>query len=160
MYWVEFTAIFDQRRKKEKRSPSQMYAVLSAEIGLSPVFVTVVSLAKFNIYAFLRLNSNLKFNYNSNCYLSDEEPDQKDNPPAKESTPEADDNYNILEDMLSNSDSTTVDPIPEKQLKTPAESSTSATKPNPEPNPEPKKHPWKEAQDTAFNELFNAVKEL
>lgn len=33
---IEFTAIFDQRRKKEKRSPSQMYTVLSAEIGLSP----------------------------------------------------------------------------------------------------------------------------
>ncbi|CAB5213345.1 unnamed protein product [Rhizophagus irregularis] len=36
MYWVEFTAIFDQRRKKEQRSPSQMYNIISAEIGLSP----------------------------------------------------------------------------------------------------------------------------
>ena len=37
MYWVEFTALFDQRRKKEKRSPSQMYSILSNEIGLSNV---------------------------------------------------------------------------------------------------------------------------
>ncbi|PKK58472.1 hypothetical protein RhiirC2_763389, partial [Rhizophagus irregularis] len=36
MYWVEFTAIFDQRRKKEKRSTLQMYNIISAEIGLSP----------------------------------------------------------------------------------------------------------------------------
>jgi hypothetical protein len=36
MYWVESTAIFDQRRKKDKRSPSQIYNILSDEIGLSP----------------------------------------------------------------------------------------------------------------------------
>ncbi|PKK72423.1 hypothetical protein RhiirC2_777223 [Rhizophagus irregularis] len=36
MYWVEFTAIFDQRRKKGNRSPTQMYNILSDEIGLSP----------------------------------------------------------------------------------------------------------------------------
>ncbi|PKK72672.1 hypothetical protein RhiirC2_776924 [Rhizophagus irregularis] len=35
MYWVEFTAIFDQRRKKGNRSPTQMYNILSDEIGLS-----------------------------------------------------------------------------------------------------------------------------
>ena|SRR5687767_11197502 len=36
MYWVEFTAIFDERRKREKRSPTQMYNILSQEIKLSP----------------------------------------------------------------------------------------------------------------------------
>lgn len=36
MYWVEFTAIFDERRKKEKKSPTQLYNALSQEIGLSP----------------------------------------------------------------------------------------------------------------------------
>jgi hypothetical protein len=36
MYWVEYTAIFNQRRKKGNRSPTQMYNILSDEIGLSP----------------------------------------------------------------------------------------------------------------------------
>jgi len=40
--WVEFTALFDERRKREKRSPTKMYNVLSEEIGLSPF-----TLAKF-----------------------------------------------------------------------------------------------------------------
>jgi effector-binding domain-containing protein len=35
MYWVEFTAIFDQKRKKVNRSPSQMFDTLSKEIRLS-----------------------------------------------------------------------------------------------------------------------------
>ncbi|CAG8549778.1 16026_t:CDS:2 [Cetraspora pellucida] len=34
-YWVEFTALFNNRRKKESRSPTQMYNILSIEIGLS-----------------------------------------------------------------------------------------------------------------------------
>ena len=32
MYWV----IFDERRKREKRSPTQIYNILSQEIKLSP----------------------------------------------------------------------------------------------------------------------------
>ena len=36
MYWVEFTAIFDQRRRRDGRSPTQMYNILSQEIRLSP----------------------------------------------------------------------------------------------------------------------------
>ncbi|PKY51896.1 hypothetical protein RhiirA4_469199 [Rhizophagus irregularis] len=36
IYWVEFTAIFNQKRKKGNRSPIQMYNILSDEIGLSP----------------------------------------------------------------------------------------------------------------------------
>jgi len=40
--WVEFTAIFNERRKREKRSPTKMYNVLSEEIDLSPS-----TLAKF-----------------------------------------------------------------------------------------------------------------
>ena len=36
MYWIEFTAIFDERRKREKRSPTQIYNILSQEIKLSP----------------------------------------------------------------------------------------------------------------------------
>ncbi|CAB4430259.1 unnamed protein product [Rhizophagus irregularis] len=63
----------------------------------------------------------------SDCYLSDEEPDQEDTPPAEEPAPEADDDYDVLEDLLSNSDSTPVDPAPEQQ----PESSTSPTKSEP-----------------------------
>ncbi|CAG8619640.1 7693_t:CDS:2 [Ambispora gerdemannii] len=40
--WVEFTAIFNERRKREKRSLTKMYNVLSEEIDLSPS-----TLAKF-----------------------------------------------------------------------------------------------------------------
>jgi hypothetical protein len=36
MYWSEFVAIFDERRKKGKKSPTKMYNILSQEIGLSP----------------------------------------------------------------------------------------------------------------------------
>ncbi len=36
MYWVEFTALFNQKRKKENHSHTQMYNFLSNEIGLSP----------------------------------------------------------------------------------------------------------------------------
>jgi hypothetical protein len=36
MYWVEFINIFDQRREKGNRSPTQMYNLLSDEIGLNP----------------------------------------------------------------------------------------------------------------------------
>ncbi|GBC01497.1 hypothetical protein RclHR1_04200015 [Rhizophagus clarus] len=34
-YWVKFTALFNNRRKRERRSPTQMYNILSIEIGLS-----------------------------------------------------------------------------------------------------------------------------
>ncbi|CAH1766602.1 925_t:CDS:2, partial [Entrophospora sp. SA101] len=34
--WVEFTYLFDERRKREGRSPATMYNVLSEEIGLGP----------------------------------------------------------------------------------------------------------------------------
>ncbi|RHZ77732.1 hypothetical protein Glove_174g71 [Diversispora epigaea] len=40
--WVEFTAIFNERRKREKRSPTKLCNVLSEEIDLSPS-----TLAKF-----------------------------------------------------------------------------------------------------------------
>ncbi|CAG8826984.1 24038_t:CDS:2, partial [Dentiscutata erythropus] len=33
--WVEFTALFNERRKREKCSPPKMYNVLPLEIGLS-----------------------------------------------------------------------------------------------------------------------------
>jgi hypothetical protein len=33
--WVEFTAIFNERIKREKRSPTKLYNVISEEIGLS-----------------------------------------------------------------------------------------------------------------------------
>ena len=36
MYWNEFVAIFDQKRKRGGRSPTQMYNILSGEIRLSP----------------------------------------------------------------------------------------------------------------------------
>ncbi|GBC34019.2 toprim domain-containing protein [Rhizophagus irregularis DAOM 181602=DAOM 197198] len=66
----------------------------------------------------------------SDCYLSDEEPDQE------EPTPESDDDYDVLDDLLSDSDSTTVNPTSEQQPESPAESSVSVTKPDPEPAPE------------------------
>ncbi|GBC35471.2 hypothetical protein RIR_jg21848.t1 [Rhizophagus irregularis DAOM 181602=DAOM 197198] len=53
----------------------------------------------------------------SDCYLSDEESDQE------ESIPESDD-YDVLDDLLSDSDSTTVDPVLKQQPESPAESST------------------------------------
>ena len=31
-YWVEFTALFNNRRKREARSPTQLYNILSIEI--------------------------------------------------------------------------------------------------------------------------------
>jgi hypothetical protein len=34
-YWVEFMALFNSRRKRESRSPTQLYNILSIEIGLS-----------------------------------------------------------------------------------------------------------------------------
>src|ERR1044072_6611592 len=34
-YWVEFTALFNNRKKREARSPTQLYNILSIEIGLS-----------------------------------------------------------------------------------------------------------------------------
>ncbi|CAB4441333.1 unnamed protein product [Rhizophagus irregularis] len=62
---------------------------------------------------------------------SDEEPDQEDTPPAEEPAPEADDDYDVLDDLLS-------DPAPEQQSESPM-SSISVTKPDPEPAPE--EHP-------------------
>ncbi|GET66062.1 hypothetical protein GLOIN_2v1849173 [Rhizophagus irregularis DAOM 181602=DAOM 197198] len=62
----------------------------------------------------------------SDCYLSDKEPDQE------EPIPEPD-NYDVLDDLLSDSDFTTVNPAPEQQPEYPAESSASVTKPDPEP---------------------------
>ncbi|CAB4442464.1 unnamed protein product [Rhizophagus irregularis] len=61
----------------------------------------------------------------SDCYLSDEEPDQEDTPPTEESTPEADD-YDVLDDLLS-------DPAPEQQPESPP---VSVAKSDPEPAPE------------------------
>jgi hypothetical protein len=72
----------------------------------------------------------------SDCYLSDEEPDQENEPPAKEPAFKADDDYDVLDDLLSDSDFTTVNPAPEQQPESPAESSASVTKPDPEPAPE------------------------
>ncbi|GET56823.1 poxvirus D5 protein [Rhizophagus irregularis DAOM 181602=DAOM 197198] len=124
----------------------------------------------------------------SDCYLSDEEPDQE------EPIPEPD-NYDVLDDLLSDSDFTTVNPAPEQQPEYPAESSASVTKPDPEPaseeqfipepdtepevdrDPEPKegtrahwawqerhrwdRKPWvKNLKDQVFNDLYNTGKEL
>ncbi|PKY36869.1 hypothetical protein RhiirB3_460538, partial [Rhizophagus irregularis] len=55
----------------------------------------------------------------SDCYLSDEEPDQENEEPAFK----ADDDYDVLDDLLSDSDFTTVNPAPEQQPESPAESS-------------------------------------
>ncbi|PKY58942.1 hypothetical protein RhiirA4_430074, partial [Rhizophagus irregularis] len=74
----------------------------------------------------------------SDCYLSDEEPDQEDTPPAEEPVPEADD-YDILDDLLSDS-------APEQQPESPAESSASVVKPDPEPAPKEQPDPIPEEQ--------------
>ncbi|PKY63277.1 hypothetical protein RhiirA4_491634, partial [Rhizophagus irregularis] len=65
----------------------------------------------------------------SDCYLSDEEPDQEDTPPAEESITEADDDYDVLDDLLSDS-------AHEEQPESPV-SPVSVTKPDPEPVVEP-----------------------
>ncbi|UZO22411.1 uncharacterized protein OCT59_014774 [Rhizophagus irregularis] len=59
----------------------------------------------------------------SDCYLSDEKPDQENEPPAEEPAFEADDDYDVLDDLLSDSDPTTADQVPEQQPESPAESS-------------------------------------
>ncbi|GBC21524.2 highly derived D5-like helicase-primase [Rhizophagus irregularis DAOM 181602=DAOM 197198] len=72
----------------------------------------------------------------SDCYLSDKKPDQENEPPAEEPAFKADDDYDVLDDLLSDSDFTTVNPAPEQQPESPAEFSASVTKPDPEPAPE------------------------
>ncbi|GET56714.1 hypothetical protein GLOIN_2v1880406 [Rhizophagus irregularis DAOM 181602=DAOM 197198] len=52
--------------------------------------------------------------------------------PPEKPLPEPD-NYDVLDDLLSDSDFTTVNPAPEQQPEYPAESSASVTKPDPEP---------------------------
>ncbi|GET67348.1 D5-like helicase-primase [Rhizophagus irregularis DAOM 181602=DAOM 197198] len=91
----------------------------------------------------------------SDCYLSDEEPDQE------EPIPEPD-NYDVLDDLLSDSDFTTVNPAPEQQPEYPAESSASVTKPDPEPASEEQfiPEPDTEPEDQVFNDLYNTGKEL
>ncbi|PKY61790.1 hypothetical protein RhiirA4_487272, partial [Rhizophagus irregularis] len=69
----------------------------------------------------------------------DEEPDQEDTPPAEEPVPEADNDYDVLDDLLSDS-------APEQQTESPAESSASVTKPDPEPVPEEQPDPTPEEQ--------------
>ncbi|GBC46746.1 highly derived D5-like helicase-primase [Rhizophagus irregularis DAOM 181602=DAOM 197198] len=59
----------------------------------------------------------------SNCYLSDEESDQENELPAEEPALKAVDDYNVLDDLLSDSDPTTADQVPEQQPESPAESS-------------------------------------
>ncbi|PKK45283.1 hypothetical protein RhiirC2_834806 [Rhizophagus irregularis] len=54
-------------------------------------------------------------------------------PPAEEPAFEADDDYDVLDDLLSDSDLTTVNPASEQQPDFPAESSASVTKPDLEP---------------------------
>ncbi|PKY36359.1 hypothetical protein RhiirB3_458782, partial [Rhizophagus irregularis] len=67
----------------------------------------------------------------SDCYLSDEEPDQENEPPAEEPALEADDDYDVLDDLLSDSDPITTNPAHEQQ----PESPTFVTKSDPEPVP-------------------------
>ncbi|PKC57489.1 hypothetical protein RhiirA1_401377, partial [Rhizophagus irregularis] len=64
----------------------------------------------------------------SDCYLSDEEPDQENEPPAEEPAFEADDDYDVLDDLLSDSDSIITNPAHEQQPESPA----SVTKSDPE----------------------------
>ncbi|PKY42967.1 hypothetical protein RhiirA4_456870, partial [Rhizophagus irregularis] len=61
----------------------------------------------------------------SDCYLSDEEPDQEDTPPAEEPAPEVNDDYDVLDDLLSDLNSTTADQVSKQQ----PESSTSPKSP-------------------------------
>ncbi|CAB4375475.1 unnamed protein product [Rhizophagus irregularis] len=72
----------------------------------------------------------------SDCYLSDEEPNQENEPPAEEPAFKVDDDYDVLDDLLSDSDLTTVNPAPEQQQESPAESSASVDKSDSEPAPE------------------------
>ncbi|CAB4394779.1 unnamed protein product [Rhizophagus irregularis] len=67
----------------------------------------------------------------SDCYLSDEKPDQKNEPPAEEPALEADDDYDVLDDLLSDSDPIITNPAHEQQPESPA----SVIKSDPEPVP-------------------------
>ncbi|UZO07687.1 uncharacterized protein OCT59_027963 [Rhizophagus irregularis] len=58
----------------------------------------------------------------SDCYLSDEEPDQEDESPAEEPALKAVDDYDVLDDLLSDLDSITANPVLEQQPESPAES--------------------------------------
>ncbi|CAB4446376.1 unnamed protein product [Rhizophagus irregularis] len=86
-----------------------------------------------------------------------EEPDQEDTPPTEEPAPEADDDYDVLDDLLS-------DPTPEQQPESPAESSASVAKSDPEPASEEHRwdrKPWvKNSKDQVFNDLYNTGKDL
>ncbi|GET65747.1 hypothetical protein GLOIN_2v1472929 [Rhizophagus irregularis DAOM 181602=DAOM 197198] len=67
---------------------------------------------------------------------AEEKPTEKKPEPAEEKPAEKKpepDNYDVLDDLLSDSDFTTVNPAPEQQPESPAESSASVTKPDPEP---------------------------
>jgi len=44
--WVESIALFNERRKKEHRSPSKMYNVISKETGLSSTTMIVTKEAR------------------------------------------------------------------------------------------------------------------
>ncbi|GET58584.1 hypothetical protein GLOIN_2v1880406 [Rhizophagus irregularis DAOM 181602=DAOM 197198] len=105
----------------------------------------------------------------SDCYLSDEEPDQENELSAEKPAFKADDDYDVLDDLLSDSDFTTVNPAPEQQSESPAESSASVTKPDSEPAPEEQPipeldtelEPWvKNSKDQVFNDLYNTGKDL
>ncbi|PKY63591.1 hypothetical protein RhiirA4_495363, partial [Rhizophagus irregularis] len=67
-----------------------------------------------------------------------EEPDQEDTPPTEESVPEADDDYDVLDDLLSDS-------APKQQLESPV-SPVSVVKSDPEPVPEEQLDPAPEEQ--------------
>ncbi|PKB95310.1 hypothetical protein RhiirA5_436947 [Rhizophagus irregularis] len=64
----------------------------------------------------------------SDCYLSDKEPEQEDGLPAEEPALEAVDDYDILDDLLSDSDPIITNPAHEQQPKSPK----SVTKSDPE----------------------------
>ncbi|CAB4410467.1 unnamed protein product [Rhizophagus irregularis] len=74
----------------------------------------------------------------SDCYLSDEESDQEDTPPTEEPAPEAADDYDVLDDLLSDS-------APEQQPESPV-SPVSVAKSDSEPAPEEQPIPIPEEQ--------------
>ncbi|CAB4437257.1 unnamed protein product [Rhizophagus irregularis] len=53
--------------------------------------------------------------------------EEREEPPAEEPVSEADDDYDILDDLLSDSDSTPVDPAPEQQPESPASPASPAS---------------------------------
>ncbi|CAB4442488.1 unnamed protein product [Rhizophagus irregularis] len=107
----------------------------------------------------------------SDCYLSDEEPDQEDTPPTEEPAPEADDDYDSF--TSSAKSELLVDSPISEELSIPEPDTEPEVDRDPEPKQGTKAHwawyerhrwdrkPWvKNSKDHTFDDLYNTGKDL